>query len=118
ERRCLEILEEMKVTRVNWHCFGGKVNLARSIAERGHWLSIPANARRSETFTRMLETLPRDKVLLETDCPYLGPDKERANEPANVAGTAVYAAELWKVPEVEVVAQMESNFSALFGVNP
>src|SRR5690606_30388971 len=60
ERRCLEILLEMGVKRVDWHCFGGKVNLARSIAEHGHLFSIPANARRSESFTRMLETLPRE----------------------------------------------------------
>lgn len=118
ERRCLEILEEMQVRRVNWHCFGGKVNLARSIAERGHVLSIPANARRSESFTRMLETLPRDRVLLETDCPYLSPDRARLSEPADVAGTAQYAAELWGVPVSEVVTRIEDNFARLFRVAP
>jgi TatD DNase family protein len=116
ERRCLEILEEMQVTRVNWHCFGGKVNLARSIAERGHLLSIPANARRSESFTRMLETLPRDRVLLETDCPYLSPDRSRLSEPADVAGTAQYAAELWGVSLAEVTERIEENFARLFRV--
>ena len=50
---------------------------------------MAGQARRSESFTRMLETLPRDRLLLETDCPYLGPDREQPNEPANVAGTAV-----------------------------
>ncbi|MBY0274490.1 TatD family hydrolase [Candidatus Binatia bacterium] len=117
ERRCLEILEEMKVTRVNWHCFGGKVNLARALAERGHLLSIPANARRSESFTRMLETLPRDRVLLETDCPYLSPDRARLSEPADVAGTAQYAAELWGVSVAEVTARIEENFARLFRVD-
>lgn len=116
ERRCLEILSEMNVTRVNWHCFGGKVALARSIAERGHLLSIPANARRSESFTRMLETLPRASILLETDCPYLSPDRERISEPADVAGTAQYAAELWGVPLAQVTAQIEDNFARLFRV--
>lgn len=114
ERRCLEILTEMKVTRANWHCFGGKVNLARSIAEHGHLLSIPANARRSESFTRMLEKLPRDRILLETDCPYLSPDRERGSEPADVAGTAAYAAELWGVSLADVTAQIEDNFARLF----
>ena len=116
ERRCLEILTEMNVARVNWHCFGGKVALARSIAEHGHLLSIPANARRSESFTRMLETLPRTSILLETDCPYLSPDRERGSEPADVAGTARYAAELWRVSLAEVTAQIEDNFARLFRV--
>ncbi len=118
ERRALEILVEMGCTRVNWHCFGGKVKLARAIADAGHWLSVPANARRSESFTRMLETLPRDKLLLETDCPYLGPDREKKNEPANVALTAAYAAELWGVGLDEVSARMSDNYAALFGVAP
>lgn len=118
ERRAFEILCEMGATRVDWHCFGGKVALARQIAEHGHWLSIPANARRSESFTRMLETLPRERILLETDCPYLGPDKTRPNEPATVRGTAEYAAELWGCPVAEVEARLGENFERLFGFAP
>jgi len=118
EARALELLEELGAKRVNWHCFGGKVKLARRIAERGHYLSIPANARRSESFTRMLETLPRERLLLETDCPYLGPEPGVQNEPANVAGTAGYAAQLWGCSEQEASAQLAANFERLFGVAP
>lgn len=118
ERRAFEILKEMGAERVDWHCFGGKVKLARQIAEHGHWMSIPANARRSESFTRMLETLPRERLLLETDCPYLSPDRSRASTPADVAGTAAYAAELWGTDPREVDAQVSANFEALFGVQP
>ncbi len=118
EQRALEVLAEMGATRVNWHCFGGKVKLAERIAAHGHWLSIPANARRNEAFTRMLAKLPKDKLLLETDCPYLGPDKDRDNEPANVARTAEYAAELWGVSTDEVQRRMADNFLALFGTAP
>lgn len=119
ERRAFEILTEMGARRVCWHCFGGKVKLARQIADApGQHFSIPANARRSESFTRMLETLPRDRLLLETDCPYLGPDRDRPNEPANVAGTSAYAAELWKVGADEVERRMGETFGRLFGVDP
>jgi TatD DNase family protein len=118
ERRAFEILVEMGARRVNWHCFGGKVNLARSIAEQGHYLSIPANARRSESFTRMLQTLPRERVLLETDCPYLGPERDSTNEPMNVRGTAQYAAELWGCDVASVEDRLQANFQALFGVAP
>jgi TatD DNase family protein len=118
ERRALEILVEMGARRVDFHCFGGKLKLAREIAERGYWLSIPANARRSESFTRMLQTLPRDKLLLETDCPYLGPEKDAASEPHNVRVTARYAAELWQQTELQAFDQLERNYRALFGVPP
>lgn len=118
ERRAFELLKEMGAERVNWHCFGGKVKLARQIADYGHYMSIPANARRSESFTRMLETLPRDRLLLETDCPYLGPDRGLVNEPANVAGTARYAAELWDASLEHVSDQVGQNFDRLFGTLP
>ncbi len=118
ERRTLEILLEMGVTRVDWHCFGGRVALAREIASRGHHLSIPANARRHEAFTRMLETLPRSQVLLETDCPYLGPVPGEDSEPSHVAGTLAYAAELWRCSQDEARAQLEENFERLFRAAP
>lgn len=118
ERRALEVLQELGAQRVNWHCFGSKVKLARRIAEAGHYLSIPANARKSGAFTRMLETLPRDRILLETDCPYLGPERGTRNEPANVLGTAHYAAELWGCRVEDVEAQVAENFHRLFGVEP
>lgn len=118
ERRTLEILLELGAKRVDFHCFGGKVSLARQVAEAGYFLSIPANVRRSESFTRMLQTVPRDKLLLETDCPYLAPAKDQASEPANVAGTAGFAAEVWGVTEDAATAQLEANFEALFRVRP
>jgi TatD DNase family protein len=118
ERRAFEIVREMGIARANFHCFGGKIALARAVAEAGYYLSVPANARRAESFTRMLETLPRDRLLLETDCPYLSPDRARPSEPADVAGTAQYAASLWRVPVAEVVARTEENFARLFGCAP
>lgn len=118
EARAFEILTELGATRVNWHCFGGKVKLARRIAEHGHYLSIPANARRSESFTRMLQTLPRERILLETDCPYLAPEPGALSEPAHVAGTARYAAELWQSEPEAVTAILSENFTRLFGFAP
>lgn len=118
ERRALELLDELGATRVDWHCFTGRLKLAREIVERGHCISIPANVRRSQSFTRMLETLPREQLLLETDAPFLGPERDVTNEPANVAGTAEYAAQLWRCSQAQAQAQLEENFERLFAVAP
>ncbi|TNE91655.1 MAG: TatD family deoxyribonuclease [Deltaproteobacteria bacterium] len=118
ERRAFEVLTEMGATRVNWHCYSSKVKFGRTIAEAGHYLSIPANARKAQNFAQLLQTLPRDRVLLETDCPYLGPERDELNEPKNVAGTAAFAAELWGEPEAQVHERLEANFEALFGFAP
>lgn len=118
EKRVLEILDELGTKRVDWHCFGGKVSLARQIAERGHCLSIPANVRRHESFTRILQTLPRENLLLETDCPYLAPEQGGESEPAHVAGTIAFAAELWNEPVSVVLERLSENFTTLFGTPP
>ena len=118
ERRAFEVLLEMGATRVNWHCYSSKVKLGRRIAEAGHFLSIPANARKAENFTRLLETLPKSQILFETDCPYLAPNRGEINEPKNVVHTAEYAASLWGCTLGEVQEQVESNFQTLFGFAP
>jgi TatD DNase family protein len=118
EARMLEVLAEEGAQRVDWHCFGGKAKLGLKVAAHGHWLSIPANARNNESFTKLLRELPREKVLLETDCPYLAPRRGETNEPMNVRGTVEYMAELWDWPIERVTAQLEANFEALFGFRP
>lgn len=117
EARTMEVLEEEGIERVDWHCFGSKVKRARRIAENGHYLSIPANVRNSESFTRMIETLPRDRILLETDCPYLGPVRGERNEPGNVAGTVAFMAETWGWTTANVEEQLAENFRRLFRVD-
>ncbi len=66
----------------------------------------------------MLATLPREKILFETDCPFLSPDRERQSQPADVAITRAHTAALWKVSEEEVEKQVSDNFARLFGVDP
>lgn len=118
ERRCFDILVEMQAPRVNWHCYSSKFKLARSIAEQGHYLSVPAHARRAESFRRMLEKLPREQLLLETDAPYLSPQPGTLNEPAHVRGTAQLAGELWGLSEHDVTRLFAGNFERLFGRSP
>lgn len=118
ETRAIEILEELRAKRVAWHCFGGKLRLLPRIVGMGHYLSIPANARRSETFTRMLKTLPMSQLLLETDSPYLGPQSRERNDPGSVAETMKYAAELWGMTPEHTLAQFEENYQSFFGCAP
>jgi TatD DNase family protein len=117
ERRTVEILQDMGVERADFHCFGAKVKLGLRIAGAGYYLSIPANARRAENFAALLRKAPRDRLLLETDCPYLSPDRDKlpTNEPATVAGTAEFAAQLWDEPMSYVLEQFEENYRRLFG---
>ena len=77
------------------------MNLARQIAEHGHYLSIPANARRSKLHADVADT-PTRAASARDRLSYLSPTRDGRNEPATVAGTAAYAAELWGVSQNEV----------------
>ena len=116
EERAIAILRTMRPKKVDFHCFGGKTRLAKECAENDRWwFSIPANGRVSDAFKKMLTILPLDRILTETDAPYLPPVKGDRNEPRNVVGTVKLLAELRGLDEVFAKAQVHQNYVELFG---
>lgn len=116
EQRSIEILAALGVKKADFHCFGGKVKLALAAAEKHGWyFSIPANAPVNEAFRKMLKDLPPDRILTETDAPYLSPRKGERNEPANVVGTVNLFAELRGLTQEAARDQIWKNYQALFG---
>lgn len=115
EQRAMEILRHYKAPKVNFHCYCGKVKAAIKGAEdEGWYFSIPANARRSESFCKMLEKLPKNLILTETDAPYLAPDKGSRNEPSQVVRTVELMAEIRGIDVEEAKNQVWNNYQTLF----
>ncbi len=117
EARTLEILLEMGVEKADFHCFTGKLKLARRIAEAGYYLSIPPAVTRDQTFQRFARELPLDRLLTETDSPYMGPTRGERNEPANVPRGVHAMAEARGTTTEDMAHQIAQNFERLFGVN-
>ncbi|HVS82791.1 MAG TPA: TatD family hydrolase [Pyrinomonadaceae bacterium] len=102
------------------HCFGGSVEMARSAIELGFFISFAGNLtfKKAEDLREIARQLPLDRILIETDCPYLSPVPFRGkrNEPARVVETARCLAELHG-KELEEIGHITSeNFGKLFGV--
>ncbi len=116
EARTFEILQEMSVEKADFHCYGGKLKLARRIAAAGYYLSIPPVVVRAESFQRLAQELPLDRILTETDCPYMGPDPGERNEPANVPRGVAAMAGVRGIEVDEMAAAIRENFRCLFGV--
>lgn len=115
EQRAGEILAALGAKKVNFHCFGGRSNMAKDYAEKyGWWFSIPANCTVNEGFQKMLRILPPEKILTETDAPYLAPVRGQRNEPANVVGTVARLAEYrgWTVEDAK--KKVYENYTNLF----
>jgi TatD DNase family protein len=103
-----------------FHCFSGGYDLAREILRMGFLLSIPGTItfKKSLTLQEVVRRIPLEKILLETDCPYLAPEPYRGkrNEPAYLRNTAEKVASL-KGLSFEDVARITSlNAKLLFGV--
>ena len=116
EERALAILVEMGIRRADFHCFGGKLKLARRIAESGFYLSIPTAIVRSETFQRIAQEVPMDRLLTETDAPYMGPEPSGRNDPTTVPRAIETMARVKKLPIDHVRQAVRKNCRDLFGV--
>jgi TatD DNase family protein len=100
------------------HCFSMPDRLDECLAE-GWWISFAGNVTypKSNDLAAAAEQVPDDRLLVETDAPYLTPQvvrKER-NQPAYVAHTARFVAERRGVPYEELERVVERNAAGLFG---
>ncbi len=100
------------------HCFSSGPALAAAALEMGFYLSMSGIAAfpKSDALRAIFKTAPLDRILLETDSPYLAPPPHRGrrNEPAYTAFTARAGAAIWGLTEAEFAAQTTANFNRLF----
>ena len=100
------------------HCFSSGAALAEAALDLGFYLSMSGIAAfpRSQELRDIFAAAPVDRVLVETDAPYLAPPPHRGkrNEPAYVAKTAQVGAEVYGMDYPAFAAQTEANFDRLF----
>ncbi len=100
------------------HCFSGNVQDARRTMELGFHISIPGpiTYKKNEEFRTIVSELPDDRILLETDCPYLAPEPLRGkdNEPAYMVHTARKVAEIRGVSFAQISALTTANAVRFF----
>jgi TatD DNase family protein len=100
------------------HCFTSRRNLADAALELGFLISFSGIATfpNARELADIASTIPADRLLVETDCPYLAPVPHRGkrNEPAFVLDTARFIASARGVTLDRLAAQTSENFTRLF----
>ena len=100
------------------HCFSSSEALARAAIDLGFYLSMSGITAfpKSQDLRDIFASAPLERILVETDSPYLAPPPHRGkrNEPAFTAHTARRAAETFGIEYADFAAQSEANFERLF----
>jgi len=102
------------------HCFSGSLEVALECMRLGGFISLagPVTFRNAQRLRELALKVPLERLLLETDCPYLAPDPYRGqrNEPAYLAGIAQAVARLRGLDVAAVVSATTTNAEALFSL--
>ena len=115
-----DILQEFKLKDVVFHCFSGNVEFAKKCIEAGYYIAIGGvvTFKNAKDLKEVAKILPLDKLLLETDAPYLAPVPFRGklNSPAYLKYIAQEIANLKEIDIEEVKKQTTKNAQKIFGI--
>ena len=102
------------------HCYSGSVELAMEYIKLGFYISLggPVTFKKSKVSKEVAVAVPLDKLLIETDCPYLTPEPYRGkrNEPMYVRYTAETIAELRGISVEELAKVTSNNAKEILGI--
>lgn len=103
------------------HCFGGTADMAEALMPLGFMISFAGNItfKKAENLREAARVVPLERLLIETDCPYLAPIPVRGkrNEPAFVRHTAQYLADFYEVKLEELAERTTRNFLDFFKID-
>lgn len=115
EADAVDILSREAKVPVVMHCFSGKVDVLLRALELGYYISFSTQILASKNHRRLAKNTPLEVMLLETDAPYLGPNREK-NMPWNTLLAAEKIAVIKDVTVEEVVKVALSNAKKVFGI--
>jgi TatD DNase family protein len=115
EKEIIEILKDYPNVKKVLHCFCGNMKLVKEAEKIGCYFTIPCSLKRMQNFLKVLEIISKDRILTETDAPYLSPFKDKKNEPAFIRETIKEISRIWKMDEKEVERIIERNSERIFG---
>lgn len=118
----LKILTETPANKGGiMHCYSYEAELIQEVTDLGFYISFAGNVtyKKSTEIQEAAKVVPADRLLVETDAPYLSPQKVRgkANHPGHIGFTYRMLAELTETPLTELVEQILKNFEAFLAIS-
>lgn len=113
EKEIFDLLEDAKVPVV-MHCFSGGAQALDIGLGRNYYFTIPCSVLRNKNQRKVAQRVPLNRLLTETDSPYLAPDPKDRNNSSNIKLTIEKVAELRKEPQKKIEKAILENFKRLF----
>ena len=117
---CLEIIRQYPGLRGVFHCFSGSAEMAEDLLKMGWYLGFdgPVTYKNARKILKVLEICPIDRILLETDSPYLPPVPLRGqrNDPGNLSYICYKIAEFKGMEPAEIASVTMNNACRLFDI--
>ena len=116
----LEVMRGFAPGRAVFHCFTGTAAAAERILAAGFWISFtgPVTYKKNDALRDVVRMVPMDRLMVETDAPYLSPEPmrgQKVNEPALVMHTARRVAEVKGISVEELDRITSGNATSFFG---
>lgn len=99
-----------------FHCYGGNIETANKIIDESYYVSFSTIICYSDYHKELVEEIPIQNILTETDSPYLSPFKGQKNEPAFVEETVKKIADIKSISALKVDKTTEKNAKKVFGI--
>jgi TatD DNase family protein len=115
----IKILKEFPDVRGVAHCFSSNLETAKAFMELGYFISFSGNLTfKNSHLPEVVKDLPLDRIMVETDSPYLSPVPHRGkpNEPGRTRFVAEKLAEIHDVPLKIIAEKTSANATSLFGL--
>jgi TatD DNase family protein len=112
----IQILKEEDFHRGVFHCYSGSYEQAKIVIDMGFYISFAGVLTYSRRAREIIQKLPHDRILLETDAPFLAPvgHRGRRNEPAYISETLNFAANTLDIIPERLEVILDRNARALF----
>ena len=114
----LRIIDEFPDVKGVFHCFSGSYEMAKELIKRGWCIGFTGvvTFKNAHKAVEVAQNIPLDRILIETDCPYMAPEPFRGRrcDPSLVPYVAKKIADLRGIPAEEVARATESNARRVF----
>ena len=116
----MEILDQFPTVTGVFHCYSGSAEMAKELVKRGWYIGFTGvlTFKNAKKAVEVAKLLPHDRLVLETDCPYMAPEPFRGkrNHPGYLYRMAEKLAEIWELPVEEVQAITLENGKRLYHI--